>query len=114
MTHIPAESSAWARAGADDRPSASGEQVGRRDPASDLPSAAHDPLPGGVLPPFPEARQHEGWWSAQHAQAHHDDAYRAWREEQARQLDADYEAWRRERFRREFEGWRGARSGERR
>jgi len=109
MTHVPAESSAWPRAGAAHRPSASGEQVGRREEhASDLPAATAGAEPG-VLPPFPEARQHEGWYSAQHAQAHHDDAYRAWREQQARQLDEDYQAFRRERFRGDFERWREAR-----
>ena len=111
MTHVPAESNAWPRAGADARPSASGEQIGRRDEhGSDLPSAGADPsFDGQPTPPFPEARQHEGWWSAQHARAHHDDAYREWREAHARQLDTDYQDFRRERFRREFEAWRNGR-----
>lgn len=108
MTHVPADSSAWSRAGADPRPSASGEQIGRRpDSGSDLPSAGRDPdFEGHPMPPFPEARQHEGWYSAQHAQGHHDDAYRAWRDAHARELDDDYQAFRRERFRSEFEQWR--------
>lgn len=121
MTHVPAESSAWPRAGADPRPSASGQQIdrpwGEPPPAhaghpqgehgSDLPAAARDPQDDRQpLPPFPEARQHEGRWSAQHAQTHHDEAYRDWREAHARALDDDYQAFRQERFRSEFEAWR--------
>lgn len=62
MTHTPPESKAWNRAGAADRPSGSGEQVGRRDEhGSDLPAAAHDEnAQTDPLPPFPEAKRREG------------------------------------------------------
>jgi len=61
MTHTPHESKAWHRAGAADRPSSSSEQHGRRDqPASDLPAAQHDADSEGQMPPFPEAKRHEG------------------------------------------------------
>lgn len=61
MTHTPPESKAWPHAGAADRPSASGEQHGRRDPpASDLPAAAADDTMEGLGLPFPEAGRHEG------------------------------------------------------
>src|SRR5687768_9652248 len=60
MTHTPSESKAWPRAGAADRPSASGEQLGGRDqPASDLPAAAADDSMEGLDWPFPEAGRHE-------------------------------------------------------
>ena len=100
MTHTPAESSAWPRAGASDRPSASGEQYGRREGASDA-----GPAVGAGTPPFPEARRHEG-------DDPHANDYRQWRSEQERRLDADDRAFRQARFRSDFEGWRRAR-GER-
>ena len=56
MTHTPPESKAWPHAGAADRPSASGEQLGRDQPAPDVPAAADD----GMDEPFPEAVRHEG------------------------------------------------------
>ena len=68
MTHTPPESQAWPRAGAADRPSASGEQTQRQGQgqsqnqgqvASDLPAASVDETPEGMTPPFPEAGRHE-------------------------------------------------------
>ncbi len=60
MTHTPPESKAWPHAGAADRPSASGEQMGRREqPASDAPTAADDGM-DEMGSPFPEAGRHEG------------------------------------------------------
>ena len=60
MTHTPPESKAWPHAGAADRPSASGEQLGRRDqPAADVPAAADDGM-DEMAAPFPEAGRHEG------------------------------------------------------
>jgi hypothetical protein len=61
MTHTPPESQAWPHAGATERPSASGQQPGRRDPpASDLPAAAAEDTMEGLGSPFPEAGRHEG------------------------------------------------------
>lgn len=60
MTHTPPESKAWPHAGAADRPSASGEQLGRDKPAPDVPPAAADDGMDEMAEPFPEAGRHEG------------------------------------------------------
>lgn len=54
MTHTPPESKAWPHAGAADRPSASGEQLGRG------PQPAPDDGMDEMGTPFPEAGRHEG------------------------------------------------------
>lgn len=107
MTQIPAESSAWRRA-------AEGRVLGTE---ADFPPprepyvsrygfeperAATDEE---LMPPFPEA--HRGEWLEHDP---HDAHYARLRDEHLRQCDADFALWRRERFGREFEAWRSARS----
>lgn len=60
MTHTPDESKAWPRAGADDKPAASGEQT-KPPRGSDLPAAGSESdRASSETPPVPEAGRHDG------------------------------------------------------
>lgn len=111
MTQIPAESTAWSRAGLPEERAVGHYGPGYGDPVrhgGDAMPAPHRPRADEALQPFPEARG--GPSQRERHDAHPMDAdYRRWREQHERELDEAYRAWCRDRLDREFSAWRSSR-----